>query len=58
MFTSFIMVHAEGEPMMINIMDISFVKDNIIYLRSMDDGLVVDEDFETINNKLCEELNG
>lgn len=58
MFTSFILIHQSGEPLMINIMDISFVKGNVVYLRSMDSGLDADESFEEINAKLCEELNG
>lgn len=58
MFTSFILIHQDGVPLMINIMDISFVKGNVVYLRSMDSGLDADESFEEINAKLCEELNG
>ena len=58
MFTSFIIIHQDGVPLMINILDISFVKENVVYLRSMDNGLEADESFEEINAKLCEELNG
>lgn len=58
MFTSSILIHQDGEPLMINILDISFVKGNTVFLRSMDNGLKADESFEEINTKLCEELNG
>lgn len=57
MFTSFILIHQDGEPLMINILDISFVKGNVVYMRSMDNGLEADESFEEINVKLCKELN-
>lgn len=57
MFTSFILIHQDGVPLMINIMDISFVKGNVVYMRSMDNGLEADESFEEINAKLCKELN-
>lgn len=58
MFTSFILVHQDGEPMMINIMDISFIKDNLIFLKSMDEGLDCDESFQELNEKLCAEIGG
>lgn len=61
MFTSFILCHIDKEPIMINIMDISYVTDNQIFLRSRQDEDVcisVDESFDEINSKLCEELNG
>ena len=48
MFTSFILIHQDGVPLMINIMDISFVKGNVVYMRSMDNGLEADESFEEI----------
>lgn len=58
MFTSFILCHADGEPVMINIMDISHVIGNEINLMSQPGMcLSVDESFEEINSKLCEELN-
>ena len=57
MFTSFIIVHQDGEPIMVNIMDIAFIKGNNIYLRSMDDGFECDESFEELNDKLCKELS-
>lgn len=60
MFTSFILCHIDNEPIMINISDISYVTDNQIFLRSRQDEdmcITVDESFDVINNKLCEELN-
>lgn len=60
MFTSFILCHVNGEPIMINIQDISYVTDNQIFLRSRqeeDTCIAVDETFDTINDKLCQELN-
>lgn len=45
---------------MINIQDISYVTDNQIFLRSRcdeDTCIAVDETFDTINDKLCQELN-
>jgi hypothetical protein len=42
---------------MVNIMDISYVSDNAIIMRSdPDHSIEVDETFEQINEKLCEEL--
>ena len=59
MFTSFIMCHIDGEPIMINIMDISYVSGNeIVLISQAGQCLEVDEDFDEINAKLCEELNG
>ena len=58
MFTSFTLVHNDGVLVMINIMDIAFIKDNVIYLRSMDQGIECDESFEALNEKLCNELGG
>lgn len=59
MFTSFILVHQDNNPIMINIMDISYVSDNEIFLRSDSDKCIaVDESFDVINDKLCKELNG
>jgi len=56
-FTSFILCHQDNEPIMINILDISYVSDNEIVLRSDPNKcLAVDETFEQINEKLCEEL--
>lgn len=60
MFTSFILCHVNGEPIMINIQDISYVTDNQIFLRSRQEEdicITVDETFDTINDKLCQELN-
>lgn len=60
MFTSFILVHVDDEPIMINISDISYVSGNQIFLRSRLDEetcIVVDESFDIINDKLCQELN-
>lgn len=57
MFTSFITVHQEGEPMLINISHISFVEEGFIYLIDLESGIPVDEDFATINNKIVEELS-
>lgn len=59
MFTSFILVHCEGQPIMINILDISYIKDNEIFLRSEshDYSVQCDEGFEELNDKLCKELN-
>lgn len=60
MFTSFILCHIDDQPVMINIMDISYIADNRIFMRSRSEEdvcLEVDEDFKTINSKLCEELN-
>ena len=60
MFTSFVIVHQDNEPIMVNIMDISYISGNEIFLRSRTDEAVclrTDETFEEINNKLCEELN-
>lgn len=57
MFTSFIICHKDNEPIMINIMDISYISENEIFLRSDPDlCIAVDESFEEINAKLCEEL--
>ena len=59
MFTSFILIHQDKNPIMINILDISYISDNEIFLRSDPDKcIIVDETFEEINTKLCEELNG
>lgn len=61
MFTSFILCHIDGEPVMINIMDISYVTGSEIFLRSRSEEdmcLTVDESFDEINDKLCKELNG
>ena len=60
MFTSFILCHINNEPIMINIQDISYVMDNQIFLRSREDEdtcIAVDESFDLINDKLCQELN-
>lgn len=60
MFTSFILCHIDNEPIMINIMDISYVTDNQIFLRSRQSEemcITVDESFDVINDKLCKELN-
>lgn len=61
MFTSFILVHTpEGDEMMINIMDISYILDNQIFLRSRkeeDVCIEVAETFEQLNDKLCKELS-
>lgn len=61
MFTSFILVHTpEGDEMMVNIMDISYILDNQIFLRSRteeDVCLQVAETFEQLNDKLCKELD-
>ena len=59
MFTSFILCHINGEPVMINIIDISYVSDNEIVLKSQSGCcLSVDESFTEINEKLCAELGG
>ena len=45
---------------MINIQDISYVIGNHIFLRSREDEdtcITVDESFDLINDKLCQELN-
>ena len=60
MFTSFILCHVDEEPIMINIQDISYVSDNQIFLRSRQNEetcIAVDESFDVINDKLCQELN-
>lgn len=60
MFTSFILCHINDEPIMINIQDISYVTGNHIFLRSREDEdtcITVDESFDLINDKLCQELN-
>ena len=60
MFTSFILCHVDDEPIMINISDISYVSGNNIFLRSRQDediSIIVDESFDIINDKLCQELN-
>lgn len=60
MFTSFILCHIDGNPVMINIQDISYVTGNHIFLRSREDEdicITVDESFDLINDKLCQELN-
>ena len=60
MFTSFILCHINNEPIMINIQDISYVTGNHIFLRSREDEdtcITVDEPFDIINDKLCQELN-
>jgi hypothetical protein len=60
MFTSFILCNVDGEPIMINIQDISYVSGNQIFLRSRQDEetcITVDESFDVINDKLCQELN-
>ena len=60
MFTSFILCHVYGEPLMINISDISYVSGNHIFLRSRQDEeacIIVDESFDIINYKLYKELN-
>ena len=56
MFTRFILCHIDNEPVMINIQDISYVTGKHIFLRSRE-GIVVDESFDLINDKLCQELN-
>lgn len=55
-FTSFILLHSDGEAMLVNIQDISFIKDGALYLRSCDDGFAVDESLEEINNLIAKEL--
>jgi hypothetical protein len=57
MFTSFITIHQDNEPVLINIADISFIRDNNLYLRSMETGFACDESFAELNNKIAEELN-
>lgn len=60
MFTSFILCHIDDEPIMINISDISYVTGNQIFLRSRENEetcIEVDEAFDVINDKLCQELN-
>lgn len=60
MFTSFILCHIDGDPIMINISDISYIVDNQIFLRSRQNEetcIAVDESFDIINDKLCKELN-
>lgn len=60
MFTSFILCHIDNEPVMINIMDISYVAESNIFMRSRSEEdvcLTVDESFDEINDKLCKELN-
>ena len=60
MFTSFILCHIDNDPIMINIADISYVTDNQIFLRSRQNEetcIIVDESFDIINDKLCQELN-
>lgn len=45
---------------MINVQDISYVTGNNIFLRSREDEytcIAVDESFDLINDKLCQELN-
>lgn len=61
MFTSFILCHIDDAPIMINISDISYVSGRQIFLCSRQDEdtcIIVDESFDTINDKLCKELNG
>lgn len=57
MFTSFITVHVDGEPMLINIQSITTVYDNEICLVD-GDCFQCDESFEDINNKIVDELSG
>ena len=60
MFTSFIKAHQNGEPMLINIMDISYVSGSDVHLRS-DGGtelcITVDESFDEINNMIADEVS-
>lgn len=57
-FTSFILLHdGDGDPFLVNINDISFVKDHAIWLRSCDDGFSTMESLQDINNMLVKELS-
>lgn len=58
MFTSFITVHQDGEPLLININHITMVEEGFIFTDDLDDGIPVDESFEEINNKIVDELSG
>lgn len=57
-FTSFLLLHdTDNDQFLVNIADLSMIRDNCIYLRSMDDGIYVQESLEEINNMLVEEIN-
>lgn len=58
MFTSFILVHQDGEPLLININHITMVQEGFIFTDDLDDGIPVDEDFAAINNMIADELSG
>lgn len=55
-FTSFILLHREGEPVLVNIMDISMIKDGVLFLMSIDEGIHIDESLEEVNNLIAKEL--
>lgn len=58
-FTSFLLLHdADDEEFLVNIADLSMIRDHIIYLKSIDEGILVKESFQEINNMLVEEING
>jgi len=55
--TSFITVHVDGTPMLININEIACVFENEITLIHGDIVFEVDESFADINNKIAEEIS-
>ena len=45
-FTSFLLLHdADDEEFLVNIADLSMIRDHCIYLRSIDEGILVKESF-------------
>ena len=55
--TSFITVHVDGTPMLININEIACVYENEITMVHNDMVFEVDEGFADINNKIAEEIS-
>lgn len=54
-FTNFLLFHdADDEEFLVNIADLSMIRDHCIYLRSIDEGILVKESFQEINNMLVE----
>ena len=57
MFTSFIKVHSiNGIECIVNILDISYIADNIIFLRSTGECIECEEKFSELNNLIAGEL--
>ena len=55
--TSFITVHVDGVPVLININEIACVCDNEISMIHADMVFEADESFADINNKIAEEIS-